>query len=420
MHTPLFAVFMIAAVSGFPSKPITIVAPANPGGGWDQTARQIQQVLAAQHIVNVPIEVANRPGAGGTIGLAEFITTNRNDPHNILVLGRVMMGAILTNRSVVTLSETVPLARLLNEYEAIAVPANSKYQTFGELIEDFKKDPEHVSWGGGSAGGTDHILVGMLAQAAGISPKRINYIAHSGGGEAAVAVMGGHVTAGVSGYGEWKPHVKSGRFRFLAVSSPARFAGDSTPTVLESGLDVVMANWRSVAAPPGTNDAQRDWWIEAFEKMSRSDQWQQILQQNDWEDSFLAGREFEGFLADETRRNAETLNAMGLVPNPSAYPYFIGLGLIVSLVWLWRSSGGTTVSVPPDIDWRGFGISVAVVLAYVLLFERIGYVVTTACLIFMTSRILRSRAWVRDLTASIAISGSIYLVFEVLLKKGLP
>ena len=216
MHAPLFAMFMVAAVTGFPSKPITIVAPANPGGGWDQTARQIQQVLASQHIINVPIEVANRPGAGGTIGLAEFITTNRNDPHSILVLGRVMMGAILTNHSAVTLSETVPLARLLNEYEAIAVPANSKYQTLRELIEDFKKDPEHVSWGGGSAGGTDHILIGMLAQAAGISPKRTNYIAHSGGGEAAVAVMGGHVTAGVSGYGEWKPHVKSGR----SVSSP--------------------------------------------------------------------------------------------------------------------------------------------------------------------------------------------------------
>jgi len=419
MHAPILAAFMIAALTGFPSKPITIIAPANPGGGWDQTARQIQQVLVSQHIVNVPTEVANRPGAGGTIGLAEFITTNRNDPHCILVLGRVMMGAILTNHSAVTLSETIPLARLLNEYEAIAVPANSKYQTFSELIDDFKKEPERVSWGGGSAGGTDHILVGMLAQAAGISPKRINYIAHSGGGEAAVAVMGGHVTVGVSGYGEWKPHVKSGRVRFLAVSSPTRFAGDTTPTIRESGLDVVVANWRSVAAPPGTNDEQRDWWVDAFEKMRRSDQWQQILRQNDWEDSFLSGREFDAFLADETRRNAETLNAMGLVPNPSAYPYFIALGLIVSLVWLWRSSPGT-ISVQPSIDWRGFGITAVVVLAYVLLFERIGYVVTTAGLVFMTSRILRSRAWIRDAIASIAVSSSLYLVFEVLLKKGLP
>jgi hypothetical protein len=204
------------------------------------------------------------------------------------------------------------------------------------------------------------------------------------------------------------------------VSSPARFAGDSTPIILESGLDVVIANWRSVAAPPGTNDVQRDWWIDAFEKMRSSDQWQQILHQNDWEDSFLAGREFEQFLADETRRNAETLNAMGLVPNPSTYPYFIALGLSVSLLWLWLSSRGTTISVQPAIDWRGVAITTAVVLAYVLLFERIGYIVTTACLVFVTSRILRSRAWLRDLTASIAISGCLYLVFEVLLKKGLP
>src|SRR5215510_12988744 len=115
--------------------------------------------------------------------------------------------------------------------------------------------------------------------------------------------------------------------------------------------------------------------------MRRSEQWQQTLRQNDWEDSFLTGREFERFLADETRRNADTLNAMGLVPNPSVYPYFIALGLIVSLVWLWRSSRGTAISVQPAIDWRGFWITAAVILAYALLFERIGYVVTTACLV---------------------------------------
>src|SRR5262245_40970460 len=118
MHAPLFTVFLMTALTGFPSKPITILAPANPGGGWDQTERQIQQVLASERIATVPIEVANRPGAGGTIGLAELITANRNDPYTILVLGRVMMGAILTNQSAVTLNDTVPLARLLNEYEA--------------------------------------------------------------------------------------------------------------------------------------------------------------------------------------------------------------------------------------------------------------------------------------------------------------
>lgn len=419
MH--LTSILALALAVAFPSKPVTIMAPANPGGGWDQTARLIQQTLASQKIVMVPIEVENRPGAGGTIGLAEFITTNRNDPHTILVLGRVMLGAIISNHSAVSLSDTVPIARLLNEYEAIAVPSNSKYRTFNDLIEDFKKDPEHISWGGGSAGGTDHILVGMIAQAAGISPSRITYIAHSGGGEAAGAVMGGHVSVGVSGYGEWKPHVQSGRVRFLAVSSENRFAGDPTPTIRENGLDVVLANWRSVAAPPGTSDDARDWWIAAFRKMRGTAAWQNILKQNDWEDSFLAGPEFEKFLAEETVRNATTLHAMGLVPNASRYPYVVALGLIVSLVWLWWSERGKSLATASEpVDWAGLGATAAVVLGYVLLFERIGYLLATTAMIFLTARILKSRSWIRDLIAGAAVSGAAYFVFETLLKKGLP
>lgn len=208
--------------SGYPHKPISIMAPTNPGGGWDQTARLVQQVWTSERILPVPVEVTNRGGAGGTIGLAEFVSKNRNDPHTIMTMDRVMLGAIITNQSAVTLSDTVPLARLLSEYEVVAVAGSSGYRTFQQLIDDFKKDPKRISWGGGSAGGTDHILVGMIAQAAGVGPKNINYVAYSGGGEAAAAVMGGHVSAGVSGYGEWKAHVDAGKMRFLAVSSEKR------------------------------------------------------------------------------------------------------------------------------------------------------------------------------------------------------
>ena len=415
--SPLIALMFAVA---FPVKPLTLMAPANPGGGWDQTARFIQQALTGEKVVAVPVEVVNRPGAGGTIGLAEFITANRNDPHTILVLGRVMLGAILSNHSAVSLNDTVPLARLLNEYEAIAVPTDSKYRSFADLMDDFRRQPEHVSWGGGSAGGTDHILVGMLAQAAGLSPARINYIAHSGGGEAAVAVMGGHVSAGVSGYGEWKPYVQSGKVRYLAVSSEQRFAGDSTPTIRESGLDVVLANWRSVAAPPGTTDAVRDWWVEALRKMRASRSWNDILRQNDWEDSFLAGAEFERFLAEETAANAATLNAMGLVPNATRYPYVVGLGLLISIIWLALSRRSEPVRQVQAIDLRGVAATALLILAYVLLFERIGYLLATSAMIFFTARILNSRNWLRDAAASAIVSGAAYFVFETLLKKGLP
>ena len=299
--------------SGYPQGAITLIAPANPGGGWDQTARQIQQVWTEAGIVGVPVEVVNRGGAGGTIGLADFVTRHRNRPRMLVVFGRVMLGAIRTNNSPISIDLTVPLARLLNEYEVVAVPADSDYRTLQELIQDFRRDPARMSWAGGSAGGIDHILVGLIAQAAGVDPSEVNYIAYAGGGEAAVAVMGGHVTVGVSGLGEWKAYVQSGRMRLLATSSPERVGDGGTPTIRESGLDVVLVNWRGIAAPPGTDQETRDWLVRALTRMRDSAVWQDILRANEWEDSFLAGPAFEQFLSEEVATIDVILRAIGLI-----------------------------------------------------------------------------------------------------------
>ena len=299
--------------AGYPDGPITIIAPANPGGGWDQTARQIQQVWTEAGILGVPVEVVNRGGAGGAIGLAALVTTHRGDPRTLMVFGQVMLGALRTNDSPVSVDETVPIARILNEYQMVTVPTDSEYRTLGELIDDFKRDPAAVAWAGGSAGGIDHVLAGLLAQAAGADPRRVNYIAYAGGGEAAAAVMGGHVTAGISGFGEWKAYVESGRMRPLAVSAPERIEGDATPTLRESGFEVVLSNWRGLTAPPGTDEATRDWLIRAVEQMRVSAQWQEILGANNWEDSFLAGAAFEDFLREETGTVDATLRAIGLI-----------------------------------------------------------------------------------------------------------
>lgn len=299
--------------SGYPSRPMTLLAPANPGGGWDQTARQIQQVWTETGVLGVPIEVVNRGGAGGTIGLADLVSRQRGNPYTLMVFGQVMVGATRTNDSAVSLDDTVLLARLLNEYEIVAVPTDSPYQTLEQLIQDFRQDPGQISWAGGSAGGIDHILVGLLAQAAGVDPLDINYIAYSGGGEAAVGVMGGHVVAGVSGLGEWRAHVESGRMRLLAISSAERVEGHDTPTIRESGLDVVIANWRAIAAPPGTDDETRAWLIQALTEMRESQAWQDILVANDWQDSFLTGADFEAFVREEERTVEVILRAVGLI-----------------------------------------------------------------------------------------------------------
>lgn len=299
--------------AGYPRGTLTLIAPAAPGGGWDQTARQIQQVWTATGLLGVPVEVVNRGGAGGAVGLADLVTRHRGDPGNLMVFGQVMLGALRTNASPVSIDRTVPLARLFNEYEVVTVPADSPYGTLEELLRDFRRDPSAVSWAGGSAGGIDHVLAGLIARAAGVDPRRVNYIAYAGGGEAAAAVMGGHVTLGLSGVGEWKAYVASGRMRPLAVSSPERTGDGGTPTLRESGLDVVLSNWRGVAAPPGTDDETRDWLIRALAGMRESEAWQDVLRDNEWEDSFLPGAAFEAFLRDETATVDATLRAIGLV-----------------------------------------------------------------------------------------------------------
>ncbi|MBV2184364.1 MAG: tripartite tricarboxylate transporter substrate binding protein [Rhizobium sp.] len=290
----------------------TIMAPANPGGGWDQTARSMQTVMQ-QEGISPAAQVQNVPGAGGTIGLAQFANQAKGNPNALIVGGYVMVGAILTNKSPVSLKDVTPIARLTGEYEAIVVPAASPIQTMGDLVEALKKDPGAVSWAGGSAGGTDHIAVGLIAKAAGVDPTKINYIAFSGGGEALAAILGSQVTAGISGYGEFESQVKSGTLRLLAVSSAERLPNADAPTLKESGIDVVVENWRMVAAAPGLTDEQTAAVSADIEKMVKSASWQETLKAKGWQDTYLAGDAFKAQLEKDVTATEAVLKDIGLV-----------------------------------------------------------------------------------------------------------
>lgn len=299
---------------GFPNKAIQIMAPANPGGGWDTTARLLAQTLTEAGISPVPVEVFNVPGAGGTIGLAQLVSQNAGDPYTIMMMGRVMVGSILTNQSPVTLAETTPLARLTAEYEIVVVPASSPYQTMADLVAAFQADPKSVAWAGGSAGGTDHILVGQIAKAVGVAPEGVNYVAYSGGGEAAAAILGGQVAAGVSGVGEWADFIASGEMRPLAVSSAERLeALPDVPTLTESGVDVVLLNWRGVVGPPNLSDEDKAWLIDALTAVNNSAQWQEILTTNGWDNVFQTGDDFAATLAEDNATISTVLKEIGLI-----------------------------------------------------------------------------------------------------------
>jgi putative tricarboxylic transport membrane protein len=315
------------AVEGFTDTPIEIMAPAAPGGGWDTTAREMQRVMQEEGIAPT-VEVYNVEGAGGTVGIAQLVNDQAGNDHQLMMMGLVMIGAIATNASPVTLEQTTPISSLTAEYEVIVVPADSEYQTLDDLIAAFQADPKAISWGGGSAGGTDHILVGLIAQAAGVDTTQINYVAFSGGGEALAAILGGQVSAGVSGVGEWMDQIESGELRALAVSGAAGTeAGGATPvasanggadaaiapTLQEQGIDVELANWRGVVAPPEISDEGRDCLIALVEQMVASDAWAETREKYGWQDFAMFGDEFGAFLDSERERVLGILTEVGLV-----------------------------------------------------------------------------------------------------------
>jgi putative tricarboxylic transport membrane protein len=296
----------------YPSGRVEIMAPADPGGGWDQTARTMQQALTEGGVTEENVEVYNVPGGSGTVGLSQFISDEAGDPNQLMVMGLVMVGGIHANDSPVDLSETTPIASLLTEWEAIVVPADSEFENLDQLVEAFEADPGSISWGGGSAGGTDHILVGQIAQEVDVDPEQINYVAHAGGGELMGALLSGGVSTGVTGLNEIIAQVESGELRLLAISSEERLDGIDAPTIKETGLDIVTPNWRGLVAPPEISDDEQQAIIDAISEMRETDQWQQALEENNWTDFWRTGEEFGEYLEEENRKTEEIINELGI------------------------------------------------------------------------------------------------------------
>lgn len=303
--------------AAYPSERISIMAPADPGGGWDETARAFQQAIRDGKVSSQGAEVYNVPGAGGTLGLSQLVSKNEGDPNQLMVMGLVMLGAIETNQSSVNLSQVTPISTLTEEAEAIVVPAKSPYRTLGDLMDALKRDPSSIAWAGGSAGGTDQLLVGLLAKAVGADPAKTKYVAHAGGGEAIAAILSGSVDAGVSGASEFADQVEAGKMRVLAVSGEEAVdvGGTRAPSVEQEGYDVVLTNWRGIVAPPGLSDAERDKVVAFVDEVRATPSWKESVERFGWTEVAKPGTEFDSFLESEEQRVKQLVSDLGLAPS---------------------------------------------------------------------------------------------------------
>lgn len=414
---------------------LTIVAPAAPGGGWDQTARVMQRVLAEIEPA-VSVQVDNIPGAAGTIGLARFVQSERGNPHALLVTGLVMVSGVITNASPVSLSDATPIARLTGETEVIVVPAASPHRTLGDLVDAFKRGPGSISWGGGSAGGTDDLLVRLLAEQVGLPASAVNYIAFAGGGAALAAVMGGQVTAAVSGYGEFAGPIAAGQLRPLAISAAERIPGIDAPTIRESGIALDLANWRALVAPPGLSDAEHDQLIARITRLATSAQWRSAIQRQGWDDLFLAGAGFRQFLLAEQSRVEAVLRRLAatnagpgpLAPSltPATVPNVTVaiLGLLVAAL-AWSRLKGHAPALPPSP-----GFKMTVLLGLTLLLQPLlmitgGFIIASTVMFVVTAAAWRGvrpgpAVLATDLAVGACFAAAVFVIFSTGLGVTLP
>ncbi|MEV6155960.1 tripartite tricarboxylate transporter substrate binding protein [Nonomuraea sp. NPDC052129] len=297
----------------YPSKPLTIMAPGSPGGGWDTRARGIAGALSQCKITTAKATVVNVPGAGGTIGLAQF-AKSKGDPYQLMVMdSATMLGGIVNNHSPVDLTTLTPIAGLSRGPSAIVVPKNAPYADLKSLLAAMKKNPHGVKWTGGSLGGPGQMTVAGLAKGQGIDAKQVNYVPTAGGGESMNLLLSGAATAGIDTVAELRAQLQAGELKALAVDGDKRIEGIDAPTLKELGLsDQAISTMAGVLAPAGLSAEQQQDVVKMIDKMRQTSCWQQVLKQNNWVDAWTPGDSFKQVLTEQRGQITTILGELGL------------------------------------------------------------------------------------------------------------
>jgi putative tricarboxylic transport membrane protein len=280
---------------------LTVIAPAAAGGGWDTVARSMQQAHRADGIVN-NTQVVNIPGAGGTIALSNLAGMT-GTANTLLVGGTGLLAATIQYDSDITLDDVENLALIVEENSVIVVPGDSEFETLDDLLEAWKAAPGSVPVTGG--GSFDRLVVTQLGVAAGIAGTDINYINSDGGGEATQALLNGTAKAASGGYPDSVDMMEAGRLRALAIVAEEPVPGIDLPTTPELGYDVTLTNWRSMHAPAGVTDEEREQLIEILEETVASADWKESVSHYHWVENVKFGDELTDFLDSQAAEIAE-------------------------------------------------------------------------------------------------------------------
>ncbi|MBB3713529.1 putative tricarboxylic transport membrane protein [Limimaricola variabilis] len=323
IRTTILATTLVLATGpliaqGFTPEQPECIAPANPGGGWDFTCRQVGKTLQDLDLIPGTMQVVNMAGGSGGVAFAEVVN-KRHDENDLIVAAssatstRLAQGAFPGN----TMADVRWLASVGADYGVIAVAADSEIETLPELMDMIKNDPTSIAIGGGSAvGGWDHLKVLIAAKEAGVEEvRRVKYIAFEGGGEAVTQLLAGSLQAFTGDLSEATGFMESGDIRVLALLAPERLEGEfaDLPTAKEQGIDAVGANWRGFYVPGGMSDEAYDYWVGALDTLYQSDEWKTVMENNGLAPLDLQGEEFQSFVQESVAEIEELSREIGII-----------------------------------------------------------------------------------------------------------
>jgi putative tricarboxylic transport membrane protein len=282
----------------YPTGNLDFVAPAGAGGGWDLTIRSVAKALGDSRLVTVPMPVRNAPGAGGAVHLAT-LQPKKGDTRTITVYSPPILFFNLNGSSKYGFRDTTPLARLIADYAAFVVKADSPYKTINDVMDALKKDPKAVKIGGTSAvGSMDHVQFLIIAKAAGVQNlKAIDYVAFDDDG--ATQVLGGHIDLFSTSLADVMGLVESGDLKVLAQTAEHRIGTGKKgeiPTCKEMGINATFTNWRGLFGAPNMPEYAVNYWRDTLKKLQGTNEWKQMCENYGWDNVYLDAPEFKTFL----------------------------------------------------------------------------------------------------------------------------
>ncbi len=291
---------------------LQILVPAAADSGLDKVARTVERALKGDGIVR-DFKFEHVPGNGGTAGLAKFIETKKGQSNALMIGAASMIPALLTRKSPLSMTTLTPIARLAGEFEAIVTAANSSYKSMSDVVAALKADAGKVTWAAGSAGGTGHILAGMVAKATGVNPKAVKLMSYASDEAAEAALVANQVTVGISGWDDFADQIKAGKLRALAISADKRQDGVDAPSLREQGVAVDLFSWRGVFGAPDLSADQQKSLIGLIDRMAKGQTWVGALKKNGWTNLYLPGSDFRAALDSDVTRIRDILRDLGLV-----------------------------------------------------------------------------------------------------------